>query len=328
MSWDYQVAETFCENGHEVNWGRFDSEPPIDHDIVVLLDMDLENPYLYHMDEARFSALQDYLRKVKTRVLWLTPAIQFSCGDPRSGLILGLARTLRHEMLLDISTVELDKFDVSSALAVFQIYTEISRKREIKDLEPEYEFALEDDLVHVGRCHWGNLPGKQDPPHSSEEAIIKLDIGSYGILDTLGWRRIESCAPTEDEVEIDIRYIGLNFRVRPFFYIHRFHYTDMFQDIMVSMGLVGNKSELGIEASGTVRRVGANVTDLSPGDSVSLINCGVLQNRFVAKRKYCRKLRSGFSPKDAATMTAVFATAMYSLIDLGALKKGQVRFPY
>lgn len=95
---------------------------------------------------------------------------------------------------------------------------------------------------------------------------------------------------------------------------------------MVSMGLVGNKSELGIEASGTVRRVGAKVTDLSPGDSVSLINCGVLQSRFVAKRKYCRKLWSGFSPKDAATMTAVFATTMYSLLDLGALKKDQVRF--
>lgn len=220
LSWDYQVAETFRENGHEVNWGRFDSEPPHDHDIVVLLGKDLENPYLYHMDEAMFSALQDYLRKVKTRILWLTPAIQLSCGDPRSGLILGLARTLRHEMLLDISTVELDKFDASTALAVLRIYTEIGRKREMKHLEPEYEFALEDDLVHVGRCHWGNLPRHQ--ASSSQEAILKLDIGSYGILDTLGWRRIDSCAPTEDEVEIDIRYIGLNFRVRLFLSIDRF----------------------------------------------------------------------------------------------------------
>lgn len=91
------------------------------------------------------------------------------------------------------------------------------------------------------------------------------------------------------------------------------------------MGLVGNKTELGIEASGTVRRVGRDVTDLLPGDSVSLINCGALQTRFVAKRKYCRKLVNGLSQKDAATMTAVFATVMYSLLDLGALKKDQVR---
>lgn len=216
LSWDSQVEKTFRENGHEVNWGRFDSEPPIDHDIVVLLDMDLESPYLYYMNGAGFYALQEYIRKVKTRVLWLTPAIQLKCADPRNSLILGLARTLRHEMLLDISTVELDRLDDSSALSVFQVYTEICRKREIKHLEPEYEFALEDGLIHVGRCHWGNLPRDQAPPSASEEATIKLDIGSYGILDTLGWRKIESCAPANDEVEIDIRYIGLNFRVCPF----------------------------------------------------------------------------------------------------------------
>jgi NADPH:quinone reductase-like Zn-dependent oxidoreductase len=91
------------------------------------------------------------------------------------------------------------------------------------------------------------------------------------------------------------------------------------------MGLVGDKTELGLEGSGTIRRVGCNVTDLKPGDRVVAISPGILQSRIITQPDSCSKIPDGLSLEDAATMTTVYLTAIYSLIELGSLKKGQVR---
>jgi NADPH:quinone reductase-like Zn-dependent oxidoreductase len=61
-----------------------------------------------------------------------------------------------------------------------------------------------------------------------------------------------------------------------------------------------------------------------PGDKVILLGRGNLQSRVIVDANHCLKIPSGLSLEQAATMPTVFATAIYSLIEVGSSKKGQV----
>lgn len=93
---------------------------------------------------------------------------------------------------------------------------------------------------------------------------------------------------------------------------------------MIAMGLVGHKDQLGFEGSGVVRRVGSDVKDFSPGDRVITCYKGIFKSRIAITSERCWKCPDEISLVDAATMPTVYATAIYSLIELGNLQKDQV----
>lgn len=79
-----------------------------------------------------------------------------------------------------------------------------------------------------------------------------------------------------------------------------------------------------MEASGVVRQVGPGVTELQPGDRVSMIGSGLCRTRARVSHQLVTKLPDEVSLQDAATMGVVYMTALYSLINIGNLQKGQV----
>lgn len=81
---------------------------------------------------------------------------------------------------------------------------------------------------------------------------------------------------------------------------------------------------LGLEASGVVFRVGPEVKDLRVGDRVMLLGDGSFATHIVTPERLCAKIPANLTFEDAATMPAVFATAVYSLFNIGGLKRGQV----
>src|SRR3569623_748327 len=93
---------------------------------------------------------------------------------------------------------------------------------------------------------------------------------------------------------------------------------------MVAMGFVGDKSELGLEGSGIVRRVGPAVVGFYIGDQVAVIAPGSFQSRIITSPQQCVKTPHGMSLENAATMLTVYATSLYCLLEIGRLKKGQV----
>jgi D-arabinose 1-dehydrogenase-like Zn-dependent alcohol dehydrogenase len=93
--------------------------------------------------------------------------------------------------------------------------------------------------------------------------------------------------------------------------------------MMVAMGFFGNKEDLGLEGSGIVLQVGPDVTDIVVGDRVMLMHSGVLASNVVVPQEACIKLPQGLSMADAATMLTAYVTVLYSLLEIGALKKGQ-----
>ncbi|OQD86541.1 hypothetical protein PENANT_c007G06237 [Penicillium antarcticum] len=303
-NWAMEVADCFRAKGHTVDWGTLADHPPSNKCIVSLLESN--SPFLSRMEQKDFGGLQKYITNVEGgQFLWVTKLTQTSCADPRFGFVQGFIRALRHEMTLDISTFESDIFDDAAANALVQVYEKIQGSRQFSYLDPEYEFVFEGGAVHVSRCHWAS-PMQMQPIQHSKDLPKKLDLDEYGLVDTLHWTTVDEYQVADDQVEVDIHYTALNFR-----------------DVMVIMGVVGDKKDLGIEGSGIVRRVGANVTSLLPGDKVAITSSGIFGDQVVISHKRCFKLPDTLSLEDAATMPSVYATAIYSFIHLGMLRKEQ-----
>ncbi|KAF7586509.1 hypothetical protein BBP40_008777 [Aspergillus hancockii] len=190
------------------------------------------------LDEKRFAAFKGFVSS-SPRILWVTQSLQVGCDDPRYGLVLGVSRTIRQELGHYFGTFEIDCFDNNAIISLVKVYEKFARQYERKDsADLDYEFALHDGTIYIGRFRWSSLTDKllkiPDPGSPA-----KLSIRSYGSLDSLYWTpdRISILGP--DDLEVDIKYVGLNFR-----------------DIMIALGVMADEREFGMEASGIVRKFG------------------------------------------------------------------------
>lgn len=93
---------------------------------------------------------------------------------------------------------------------------------------------------------------------------------------------------------------------------------------MIALGVMANKDELGIEASGIVQRCGPRVSQFKPGDPVMIMKTGLFRTLTVLHTSQCVLLPSGLSLEDAASMPTVYATVVYCFLDVGRLEAGQV----
>lgn len=80
----------------------------------------------------------------------------------------------------------------------------------------------------------------------------------------------------------------------------------------------------GYEATGIVRRVGPMARKLSVGDRIALTGVAVFSSTVTTTEKLCERLPDELDFVSGATMPLVFATAIYSLINVGRLEKDQV----
>lgn len=199
-----------------VEWGTLEESPPPDQNQDIIFVLDIDEPFLYTLQEESFAELKSYILKAQNhQIIWVTHSSQQHCNDPRYGLTLGFSRTLRRELGIDISVFETDSFDAKAASFLCLVYDKIKNSRAMKNTDPEYEFSYYEGAVHVGRCHWGlNLDDTEaNSSELTERDIRKLEIGSTGLLDTMHWTSCPEESLKKDQVEIDMRKISVNFRV-------------------------------------------------------------------------------------------------------------------
>ncbi|RAK90795.1 polyketide synthase [Aspergillus costaricaensis CBS 115574] len=301
----YTLAKAFTHQGVKVTWLTLNDMSSSITNVISFLDLD--SPFLDSLSEDEFCAFQRFLSGVKGHCLWLMPPVQLGArdSDPRFGLTLGLMRTVRKELSTNFATFELDQKEFGAADKVALVYERICRQSGKNPINEDYEFALKDGAVHVGRFHFQFLHQMMAADDSFEQR--SLDIGCFGIFDSLTWAldgRVGHLG--EHDIEVDIRFVGLNFR-----------------DIMISMGLMGETSEIGLEAAGIVRNVGSGVQNIQVGDKVSVFGTGLMGTRKIVPANTCLVLPEGLSLEDAAAGPCVFSTALYSLVKCGNLQKGQ-----
>ena len=136
-----------------------------------------------------------------------------------------------------------------------------------------------------------------------------------GKLDHLYWKSDRFTAPLgENEVEIDVRATGLNFR-----------------DVMWAMGLLPEEAlengfsgpTMGLEASGVVRRTGKSVTSVKPGDAVVAFAPACFSTVVRTTEEAVAKKPSNLTFAEAASVPVAFFTSWYAIHYLGRARRGE-----
>ncbi|KAJ5249868.1 hypothetical protein N7489_000278 [Penicillium chrysogenum] len=127
---------------------------------------------------------------------------------------------------------------------LIDVYEKFQARQEDENLKPEFEYAIVDNTVKVGRYHPFSLKDEQQTLCSN--GSMALQTSKPGRLAALHWAYEDTKTLKGDEVEIETYVTGLNFK-----------------DVLCAMGIVEAKDdEFGHEGAGIVRRIGPEVQGL------------------------------------------------------------------
>lgn len=146
------------------------------------------------------------------------------------------------------------------------------------------------------------------------DVAYRLKVCDPGFSYTLAWEEMPMPRPEPDEVVVEVRAIGLNYR-----------------DVMYAVGLLPTEAveavfgghELGLECAGIVTAVGSAVTGTRPGDRVMAAGPVGFASHARAKAWGVVPLPEGMTFAEAATMPLAFCTAHHSLVHCARLKAGE-----
>ena len=176
----------------------------------------------------------------------------------------------------------------------------------------ERELAVREKRLWAPRLV--SLTERYFPVSSAGECAYRLILDNPGQVAGLQMKTYDPAVPGPEDVEIDVAAAALNFR-----------------DVMVTLGLLPALAyersalgqEIGMEASGIVRRVGSKVRHCRVGDEVAFVAGGCIANRVTVDQSLVFAKPDGLSMKEAASTLSVYVTAYYSLIHTARLTKGQ-----
>ncbi|PHH63653.1 hypothetical protein CDD81_5634 [Ophiocordyceps australis] len=301
-----KLADALVQAGFSVEWSRLGHDEAItDHDVIAT--MDLEKPFLHDITASEYEGLMKQISQLQSGMIWLTRPAQVHCQDPRYGLVMGLARTVRLELLVDFTTIELQDLDPASVASVVAILAKVQRQRNEGKDHGEAEFAIHDGVVLTGRYHWSQCKEELEDNGLSQDSPLQLTCGSPPSVDSLYWLQHEEQTLGGDEVEVEMRCASLNFK-----------------DVAISMGLLSiENNSMGADGAGIVRRVGHKVDHVRPGDRVMILGQGTFTNRLTFPGRQVQAIPPQLSFEDAAAMASVFMTVIYAVINVGQLAKGQ-----
>ena len=151
---------------------------------------------------------------------------------------------------------------------------------------------------------------------AGESRPYRLCVDNEGQIAGLQMKTYEPPPLGPNSVEVEVAAAALNFR-----------------DVMVALGLLPASAfersalgrEVGLEASGIVRRVGENVNVQAyrPGDEVIVMQGGCIANRLVVDQGLIVPKPARLNKEEAASSLSVYLTAYYALVHLARLRKGQ-----
>ncbi|OJI96712.1 hypothetical protein ASPVEDRAFT_119070 [Aspergillus versicolor CBS 583.65] len=299
----HSVVHVLENRGYAIDLRGLQGGLPIGQDVIALLDDG--GPFFENIDDERFKAFQSLVDQLKEcGILWITGLSQMQCHNPGFGQVNGIARAIRSEMLIDFATCEVDNVSYS-AEKIIDVFEQFQMRQRYDVLKPEFEYAIVNNIVHVPRIHSFTL--QDELQESGANSGIFLHTSKPGLLPALHWVNQEMEPLKDREVEVEVYATGLNFR-----------------DVLVAMGIVeGPANDFGHEAAGIIRRTGPNATHLTLGDRVMLLSNSAFASTRVVAEDLCVKIPSGLSFEDAATMPCVYATSIYSIFNVGNLKKGE-----
>lgn len=206
-----KITDLLDAAGYVVHLCDIKGTPRPGMDIISILD--INGPFLYEATEDNFHALQQFLLGIREAgILWITRASQVKCEDPRYSLVLGLARNTLTELDLEFGIFELENFDRESLISIPCVLEEFQLRLREPDVDPTMEWAYSAGKVLTSRFHWINVKEELLDENTGSQSL-KLEVEKPGLMDSLIWKGAEPEIVEVDCVEIEVRAVGLNFKV-------------------------------------------------------------------------------------------------------------------
>ncbi|KAK4059825.1 uncharacterized protein Triagg1_10981 [Trichoderma aggressivum f. europaeum] len=289
-----------------ISWGESRTNFK-DTNVLSLLEYD--TPFLNQLTEEDFAAVKDVVTET-TSLSWVT-----ALGEPHCSTVTGFARVLCSEISgLRFRTLQLSlETSLSGADSAAEIVY-----RFLSSTTADNEFKEESGFINISRIMLDHDTSQQLSKLAFGEAIELRSLGTGGepkelcvrnpgMLDSLFFRSASerSVDLEDDEVEIQVRASGLNFR-----------------DVMVLMDQISDEL-LGFEASGVVLRVGRDVTEFKSGDKICTLTHGAHRTVLRSKSDACQHIPQGLSFEEAACLPLAHCTAYHALVNVAHAQKGQ-----
>jgi len=136
-------------------------------------------------------------------------------------------------------------------------------------------------------------------------------LNEYGSLDNLALTEFPDPIPGPDDIIVDVRATAVNY-----------------VDLVLIGGTYQFRPDIpfvpGKGPAGIVKQVGGNVDDFAPGDRVvAMAEQGGYAELTPIHRNNCYRIPDSLSFADAASMTLVYDTAWFSLVERGRFEAGE-----
>jgi acyl transferase domain-containing protein/NADPH:quinone reductase-like Zn-dependent oxidoreductase/short-subunit dehydrogenase/SAM-dependent methyltransferase len=178
---------------------------------------------------------------------------------------------------------------------------------ELWKADAEDQVAFRDGQKYHPRLH--RIALEETSPGSQQfngQTMLQLRASRNGVLEELAWQPVSPPTPGPDEVAIEVRAAGLNFR-----------------DLMNALAMRSDDKVLGGECSGVVTGVGMGVTQFKIGDAVMGMARGSFGTIATANVNFVVSKPEQLSFAEAGALPIAYFTAYYCLHYLAQLKKGQ-----
>lgn len=230
-------------------------------DKVVVVVQDEAWMSLMHLEPDQFSTFHATLAYA-SKVIWLSETSSSPCAlgevEP-SGLVFGLARTLRRETpALAFMTLAVDPASERDLLNSHLERAFLNFLQGVSDGTYERELVQMSGLLHIPRVYECRELSQAVHDYSADwvnrsqrfgELDLKLKVRQPGLLDTLYFEQASAPEPlSPEEIEVEVKAMGINFR-----------------DFLIALGRL-DQDQMGTDCAGIVRQSGSKCL-LKPGES-------------------------------------------------------------
>lgn len=290
--------------------------PPTTARYISLVELD--TPFLHEMEASTFESIQALLLTCSS-ILWVSAGAYHLADKPDNNIAQGLLRTVRSETSKVAASLDLDpssKLGHADQAKLITDAFEASLAAPATGGVPDFEFAeddgqlvvpryVEDEEINLRLSRETQESAPYPQPFRQPERRLQLTVGTYGALDSLYWTDEPEVPLANDEIEIKIAATGMNFK-----------------DVVIAMGQVPSPY-IGVECSGTVTRIGANVSSITVGDRVCAMSLGAYGTYTRCHATSAVVIPADMSFQLAASIPVVYSTAYYAIVELARMEPGE-----
>lgn len=108
--------------------------------------------------------------------------------------------------------MELDIVNENAYDPICDVFAKFQLRSKEEEMDSDSEFALLNRMIHVPRFHWISVR-KELSQKAGSTMHKRLEVEKKGLLQTLQWLQYAEKPLANDEVEVETRASGLNFKV-------------------------------------------------------------------------------------------------------------------